>query len=271
MANFHFYLGNHDSVGRRTLYDLIDYISLGLEHYQHTVSKSSTNVCGRSINLLFENFRVGHGEEMSGSGVAFGIIATEYYDGHRLNFDNSAAWRLRVRGLEEVAPRANFIWCMYQACVVHYSNFAPTKHLRMGSTGGSGLAFLEKDISVSFMGKLTPHRQRYLTILREKGVRVESHQGFLKNTEYVEKVKRSRLILSIRQDPQWPLPSYARVCRALNEGCGVVSDRFDIDDYLKKYLFLIPGSRADRAAGVIEGVTERDLQSKLLKFNREMD
>jgi len=271
MANFHFYLGNHDSIGKRTLYDLIDYITLGLTYCNHTVTKSSVSLSGRSINLLFENFRVGHGEVLKESGVKFGIIATEYYDGRRLNFDGSMAWRLRMRGLEEVAPLAKFIWCMYKDCVVYYSNFAPTKHLRLGSTGRSDLLFGEKNIPISFLGKLTPYRDRYLGILRKKGVIVSSPQGFLSNAKYLGKVKKSRLVLCIRQTPTWPLPSYARVCRALNEGCGVLSDQFEVDDYLKKYLFLIPNSRADRVASMVKSITDNDLQSKLIRFNREMN
>jgi hypothetical protein len=270
MAHFHIYLGNHDSVGKRTLFDIIDYVTLGLTHFNHTVTKSSTNVSEHSMNLLFENFRVGQGQALLECGVEFGIIATEYYDGYRLNFDSSTPWRIRLRGLEDVAPHARFIWCMYKDCIGHYSRFAPTTQLRLGSTQVPYHSLRRRTVPVSFFGKPTHYRVGYLEALREADFNVRSYPKFLDNRDYLREVRKSRLVLCIKQNPRWRLPSYARVYRALNEGCGVVSDEFLVDDYLKDYTFLISNRRRSAVSNIIDSITDDEIRAKLSNFHNEM-
>lgn len=271
MANFHFYLGNHEATGRRSLHDLISYISKGLSFNGHTTSKSAVWVCPSSINLLFENFREGHGDELDKASVTFGIVATEFFDGVNLNFETSLAWRHRLNGLKEVAPKAEFIWCMYRDSIPYYARFSNAYHLRLGFLGQIKPAG-RRSLNVSFFGKLTPYRKKRLNELRNAGADVFYPEEFLENYRYLRKVEASRLILCIRQSPKWELPSYARVSRALNSGCGVLSDTFNVSDYLKDYVFIIDRRGDSKSVkGLIESISDKDIQGRLTAFRAEFD
>ena len=271
MANFHFYLGNHEATGRRSLYDLISYISKGLSFNGHTTSKSAVSVCPLSINLLFENFRQGHGDELEKASITFGIIATEFFDGVNLNFQTSLAWRLRLNGLKEVAPKAEFIWCMYEDSVPYYAKFSNSYHLRLGFLGQTKPVG-RRPLKVSFLGKVTPYRKKRLDGLRNAGVDIFYPEKFLDNYRYLKKVGASRLILCIRQSPEWELPSYARVSRALSSGCGVLSDTFNVSDYFTDYIFTIDRKCDSKSVrGLIESISDEDIQRKLTAFRSECD
>jgi hypothetical protein len=216
MAWFHFCTANHNAVGRSTLTDMAAWFEAGLLELGHKVTFSETCVERSAINLFWEYFEPGMLEALVGSGIDFGLIATEIPDGQGFNWQNDPRWSARFNTFSEVAPHAKFIWTMIESSVPFYSQFCPTAFIELGFSERLVAAGLNNSphIDFCFFGLRTPYRETVVKQL-QKHAKVVWPQGLLSPAGIAELISNSRVGLNFKQSDQWPIPSPTRLGRLM--------------------------------------------------------
>src|SRR5512140_2682245 len=122
-------MSNHNDVGRRTLGDMYEWFAAGLRALGHTVSVSETQCDPGAINVLWEHFMPGGAEALVASGVRYGLIATEIFDGRGFNYLRDDASAQRWKGFCVAAEGASFIWSMVESNLPVLEWFAPSAYV----------------------------------------------------------------------------------------------------------------------------------------------
>lgn len=216
MAWFHFCTANHNAVGRSTLADMAAWFEAGLLDLGHTVTFSATSVERSAINLFWEYFEPGMPEALLGTGIEFGIIATEIPDGQGFNWQREPRWTSRFATFVKVAKHARFIWTMTECSVPFYAQFCPTAFVELGYSPRLLPAGQNPNphIDFCFFGLRTPHREAVIQQL-EKHAHVVWPAGLLSPAGVAELISNSRVGLNFKQSAQWPIPSPTRLGRLL--------------------------------------------------------
>ncbi len=216
MAWFHFCTANHNEVGRSTLTDMADWFEAGLLELGHKVTFSDSCVERSAINLFWEFFEPRMCEELLGTGVEFGLIATEIPDGRGFNWRSDPEWTTRFNCFVEIAPHAKFIWTMIESSVPYYAQFCPTAFIELGFSERLVPGGLNKapHIDFCFFGLRTPYREHVVNQL-EKHAKVIWPAGLLSPTAIAELISNSRVGLNFKQSDQWPIPSPTRLGRLM--------------------------------------------------------
>ena len=106
---FHFALYNHGPHSRETLKDTYLPVMHSLHGLGHDCSVSN-QFDSSALNLVVEHFPDGWEKPLLESGVAYGLIVTEIYDGVGFNYEKR--YQPRFDGCVAVARGAKFVWSM---------------------------------------------------------------------------------------------------------------------------------------------------------------
>ena len=128
---FHLFTGNHCPLGRRTLFDMMEWLTAGLTDLNHKVTVGDT-IAPSAMNVIWENFHDSDERLFSEHRFKFGLIATEVPTGQTFNWLEYDPWLTRRRSFEKIAPRAEFIWSMVKEPVEDYKKWAPAAFLELG-------------------------------------------------------------------------------------------------------------------------------------------
>jgi putative peptidoglycan lipid II flippase len=238
---FHICLANHDPVGRLTLVDMIDWVSAGLKELGHSVTVSPNSLDISAINLIWEQFYPGFAEELRQSKAVFGIVATEIPTGREFNHRDDGIWPLRFRLFPSVAKRAAFIWTTVEQTVPFYSQFAPTAYLELGFSEAliPEPRQVAQDVDFFFCGLATPHRRAIIEEL-QRHCKVVWPSQILSKEDLSLLIARSKIGLSFRQSPTWPVPSPTRLGRLLMAKKGIVSETTPVVTRQSSLIPLLP-------------------------------
>jgi hypothetical protein len=225
MAWFHFCTANHNEKGRSTLGDMADWFEAGLLDLGHKVTFSDSVVEKGAVNLFWENFLPGMGEAIAGTGVTYGIIATEIPDGHAFNWRTEPYWKERFDAFSEAARGASFVWTMVESTVPFYSQFCPSAFMELGYSDRLIPKYQNDDpqIDFCFFGLRTPYREEIVSKL-QKHARVEWPRSLLSADGVAKLIGDSKIGLNFKQSGQWPIPSPTRLGRLLMAKRAVASE-----------------------------------------------
>lgn len=226
--HFHFCSANHNEVGRRTLDDMYQWFRVGLSALGHSVTLSDTEYEPRAVNVVWEYFMPGAAEALRDSGVRYGVIATEVFDGRGFNYLRDERFTQRWKGFCVAAEGASFIWSMVESNLPVFEWFAPSAYVELGFCEELCLkGSAEPDIDFSFLGFHTPYRTGLLDRL-DKRCHVITPGKILSVSERNELILRTRINLSLKQSERWPIPSPTRTGLALMARRGLAAERTQI-------------------------------------------
>ncbi len=225
MAWFHFCLANHNTVGKSTLTDMIDWFKSGLRDLGHEVTCSDHDVETGAINIFWERFRPGSDKEIAQAGIVYGIIATEIPDGYAFNWRQEPEWKTRFDSFHQVASKASFIWTMIESTLPFYSQFCPTAYMELGFSERLVPSYLhdKPQHDFCFFGLRTPHREVVIEKLRRRA-EVVWPENFLSPAEISKLIGQSKIGLSFKQSALWPIPSPTRLGRLMLAKRGVAAE-----------------------------------------------
>ena len=220
----HFCLGNINSLGRLTLYDMIQWFDAGLRELGHEVTIGD-RLAPNAINLIWENFLPEHAQALRESGATYGIVGTEIPDGVGFNWRREESWTVRWTSFPGVARQASFIWSMVEGSVPDYSRFAPTHYMELGFSEHlvSCEAHWDPEFDFGFYGIVTPYRQEVLDKLT-RYFKIHTANKILPPSEMLAFIARCRIGICFRQSPQWPIPSPTRYGRLLHSRRGIAAE-----------------------------------------------
>ena len=220
----HFFTGNHNSHGKATLSDMIQWFEAGLTALGHDVTIGDRLAPG-AVNLVWEYFSPGQGQWLRESGVVYGIVGTEIPDGSGFNWRRDGDWSKRWQSFKEAAAGARFIWSMVESAVPDYASFAPTAYMELGFSERlvPYEARWDPEYDFGFFGVITPHREDVLAkIARHYTVRTPAK--LLPPGELSAFIARCRIGLCFKQSPEWPIPSPTRLGRLLHAKRGIACE-----------------------------------------------
>jgi hypothetical protein len=231
---FHFCAFNHLDAYKGTLLDMFRWLQAGLEELGHEVTFSNESFSPCAVNVVWEGFSPENGEELSNSGLEYGIIVTEFMDGSGFNKGTpqsdqadrrDAAYNQRWRGFQAAAGRAKFFWSMVESNVDTLRQRTPASFIELGySHRLEPASSAEPEIDFSFTGILTPHRQRILEAL-ERRAELVWYRTLLPLAVRDALFAATRINLSINKTVDWQMPSPTRVGMALLSKRGIALDR----------------------------------------------
>lgn len=227
--HFHFCSSNHDLTGKGTLYDMFCWFRAGLLELGHKVTISQNAVDPSAINIFWENFYPDMGKIIQRTKITYGIIATELPDDQGFNWRRERTWIYRWQGFPEVAKNASFIWTMIEQTIPFYSQFCPTAFVELGFSKLliPKISHVKPDIDFSFFGLRTPYRIE-ITEQLKKYAKVVWPEHFLSHVEVAQLISRTKIGLSFKQSPEWPIPSPTRLGRFLMAKRGIVLEETPI-------------------------------------------
>lgn len=225
LMHFHFCMSNHNEVGRRTLRDMYLWLQSGLKALGHTVTLSETECEPGALNVFWEYFMPGVAEELRESGVRYGLIATEIFDGRGFNYLRDGNFTQRWKGFCTAAEGASFIWSMVASNLPVLEWFAPSAYIDLGFCDDFRFDDRsEPDIDFSFLGFHTPYRKELLDRFARRAS-VVTPGRILTFEERNDLMLRTRINLSLKQSEQWLIPSPTRTGLALMAKRGLAAER----------------------------------------------
>jgi hypothetical protein len=221
---FHLFLGNHDEIGKQTLYDMTQWLVAGLTELNHKTSIGST-IVPNALNIIWDNFREDDERLFLEHNFKFGLIATEIPTGTTFNWLEEPPWPERRRAFDKIAPRAQFIWSMVEEPLEVYRQHAPSGYLELGfSERLVDPIFSEPpQTDFGFYGLVTPYRESVLNELR-KHFNVATPSSFLMGSELNNFIASFKVGVCFKQSPEWPIPSPTRLGRLLHARRGIAAE-----------------------------------------------
>ena len=190
------------------------------------------------------------------SGVTYGLIATEIPDGTGFNWRTDPEWRLRFQNCNKVAAGAAFIWAQIECTMPHYAQFAPTSFTALGFSERLVPNYIDEEPSrdFCFFGLRTPYRVAAIEHLR-RHAEVEWPETMLSAEGVGDLIARSRIGISFKQSPQWPVPSPPRLGRLMLAKRGVAAEHVPIATEQGEIAGLCPPDRdfVDYALSMLDG------------------
>ena len=225
---FHFSMVNHNSIGKKTLYDMYYWISAGLRSLGHDVSFSPDRLKTDCINVLWEHFTPEMAKAMDKSNFRFGIIATEIPSPFGFNNRTEHAWQLRWEGFHKIASKAEFIWTTVPQAFEFYNQFAPTSFVEFGWDQSLVPVWIDQKMEefkfdFCFLGIINDYRMSILKKL-EKHAKVYYSERLLDWEETNEVIQHSKIGLGLKQNETWSIPSPTRIGRFLMAKRGFAHD-----------------------------------------------
>lgn len=218
------FIGNHAEAARPSLDDHVQWVGLGLEAMGHEVDVSETGVDSNALNLVWEYFTPSMAKAIRESGVRYGIILTEHLKGNTLNGHTDINWRVRFAGFQEAVKGAEFVWTLFPNDVKAASRFAPASHLTLGYVPELELHG-DADLDFALFGRRTEDRIKILLDLQDRGFKCAVPGGFLGRRPYQKLLTRAKVHLDVASYNNIPMPSVARVGRAIHAHRSVCMDK----------------------------------------------
>jgi len=222
---FHLFTGNHCPLGRKTLFDMMEWLTAGLTDLNHKVTVGDT-IAPSAMNVIWENFHDSDERLFSEQRFKFGLIATEVPTGHTFNWLEYDPWLTRRRSFEKIAPRAEFIWSMVKEPVEDYKKWAPAAFLELGfSEKLVDPAFDEEpQFDFGFYGlNVTPHRREMLERLKDRCA-IAMPDRFLLGRELNKFIASAKVGICLKHLPDWPVASPVRLSRYLHSKRGIAAE-----------------------------------------------
>lgn len=225
---FHFSMINHNSTGKKTLYDMYYWFSAGLRSLGHPVSFSPDRLKKDAINVLWEHFTPEMAEAINESNFRFGIIATEIPGPFGFNNRTESAWQLRWEGFHKIAHKAEFIWTTVPQAIQFYKQFAPTSFIEFGWDQSLVPVWVDQKnedfkFDFCFLGIINDYRMSILKNL-EKHAKVYYSEKLLDWEQTTEIIQHSKIGLGLKQNESWSIPSPTRIGRFLMAKRGFAHD-----------------------------------------------
>jgi hypothetical protein len=218
MTWFNFCSVNHDDIGKSTLFDMFEWLRVGLTEAGHLVTYSERNFEYKAINLIWENFNDFIVPQLAiNTNYRWGIIATELPTEYTFNYRTEPEWINRFNNFYKVAPYADFIWTMIEDSVKFYSNFAPTKFVELGFSNYLYDSHRTEEplYDFCFWGLMTPYRRNALDEL-SKYSKVLYCEKFISSNNVLNIIRASKICINFKQSELWPIPSPTRLGRIMH-------------------------------------------------------
>lgn len=222
---FHFCLKNNYPQGKLTVFDLIEFCSVGLRELGHFVTIDDNLIAPDAINIFVEYFTDDLVNELEESKIVYGILATEIFDGKGFNWRREPEWLARWNNFEKAARNAAFIWAIFENSIQKYSEYAPTGLFEFGYSDGllPKKTFVKPDTPFVFCGTRTPRRAEIIDRLRQH-VKVVWPDKMLPSKDYFRLISRAQTALALKLDESWPTLSPSRIARLILARKNIVAE-----------------------------------------------
>ncbi len=250
---------NHGNFGLH-IGDYFLYLKYALESCGH-VADIEYEFSPGHINIVLEYFKDDFVTKVENSwcpGTGLIVIATEFLTGATFNdiYQDSSEtqekgdhnvrrdfWQNRHDNFVRLLPRMNAIWHVADQQVPLYQQAFPGKIVEYMPHGYvDGFATVRhrsdeaKDIDVLFTGTMTSHRKNVLTSLSDAGLKVVASVLFTAPFHREDLVARSKLVLNIKQHPDWRHESVTRLFYHLCNDSLLITDQCDFPTDLHCYM-----------------------------------
>lgn len=280
--NFKLVYENHGNFGLHVA-DYFLYLKHALEACGHRADIEYGFVPG-CMNIMLECFNDSVTEKIESSwtaGTGLIVVATEFLTGNtfndiyqeeegaRLASDHNQRrdfWQMRYDNFVRLLPRMTAVWHVAEQQLPVYQDAFPevqADYMPHGYAERFGTVRHrddhDKDIDVLFTGTMTGYRRQVLDALSEAGLKVVSSIQFTAPFHRDDLVARSKLVLNIKQHPDWQHESVTRLYYHLCNDSLLLSEQCRYPTDLHDYVGEIDG---DWLTAVQEqlargGVTER--------------
>lgn len=224
MTRFNIVAGNLPRETRESLTDVFRWLTAGLEENGHTVSHTLESVDLAAYNIFVDYFDNDDAiNAVKATGAPYVVVSTEVPDGigSFWNLDDNV-WRERRRRAELLMDGATAIWPLtdHPDHLAWCSSRAPSSFLALGYTDQLRMGPMPREpyYDVLFVGSQDDRRLGILNQLLGKGVRVRYPGHLVSWFEKEAAIHSSAMQLDLRLVGGMPVPSYARIGRALNAG-----------------------------------------------------
>lgn len=278
-----------------SLAPLINYMRQSLSKCGHEVTVSHEHLTQDGINLFFEGFHIPEFVEQliqfkKDQGLRFGLIATELIQAEEIPYakhgviypehiNKTDALKRRLKGYSDVASEADFVWSFLERTAAYSKKYnAASYHYPVGYVQHlcAELRRSPKDIDVLFFGGRTPHRERILKALAERGINVMAigrgfPSGVLPAPLLLSLLDRAKIGLNLTLesepttsgiDPRFV--SCMRVTEMMDRDLLVVSEDIPEDNPYKAHMVNVP---PDHLAICSKDILQTERWKKLGKLN----
>ncbi len=239
---------NHGNFGLH-VGDYFIYLKYALESVGHRADIEYAFAPGY-MNIMLECFNDMVTEKIESSwtaGTGLIVIATEFLTGMTFNDiyleDNASrlqsdhnqrhdVWQMRYNNFVSLLPRMTAVWHVAEQQQIVYQEAFPTTLVDYMPHGYieqfatvKNRTDLHKDIDVLFTGTMTSYRKNILQSLSDAGLQVMSSILFTAPFHREDLVARSKLVLNIKQHPDWKHESVTRLYYHISNDSLLMTDR----------------------------------------------
>jgi hypothetical protein len=256
MALFNIYTGNHSKSARISVQDHVLWIKGGLTSLGHTVTVSDSDMPRSAMNIIFDWFLPPLAESLRSSGVDYIVVMTEHADGAGFNNRRDSAWTLRWREFVRASHGARGIWSLFEGNEAQVAHLAPAAYLELGYEPTMEPAKRHSNIEaeVMFYGSIDDRRKETINALSRRGMRVLYNQNIINNDLLAHHLQSAHLIIDPRGPNLIPIPSVARVGRAMHLPRPIAVERTPQNQGLGRYAHVSPKEGAEAFADFCEGL-----------------
>lgn len=259
---------NHGNFGLHVS-DHFLYLKYALESLGHRAD-IEYEFCPGEFNIVMECFNDQFTEKVEKlwiEGTAMIIVATEFLTGDTFNNiyqeeQNSSNrndqnqrkdfWSMRYKNFQRLLPKCTAIWHfsdqqapIYQQAFpdtpVHYLPFSYSDSFKTVNHRPDS----EKDIDVLFTGTLTTERTAILESLQDNGLVVKSSILFTAPFHRDDLIARSKLVINIKQHPNWQHESVGRIFYHLSNASLLITETCKYQSDLHDFVIEKQGSWLD--------------------------
>jgi len=259
---------NHGNFGLH-VGDYFLYLKYALESLGHTADIEYA-FCPGHMNIMLECFNDAFTEKVKSSwisGTSVIVVATEFLTGQTFNNiyqDDSNApmksdhnqrldfWQMRYKNFVKLMPRFSAIWHVADDQAQIYQAAFPQVSVQYMPHGYSDRFHTvvhrpddEKDIDVLFTGTMTTYRKKVLSMLSDAGLVVVSSILFTAPFHRNDLISRSKLVLNIKQHPNWQHESVTRLYYHISNDSLLITDQCQYPTDLHDYVVQMEGSWLD--------------------------
>jgi len=244
---FSFAVFNHCGVGLQSLDDLIGIVGSQLQDLGHETCRNEQGVYAPpAVNLVFENFDARTLPALKdgvNKGARFVMIATERANEKGLYSSAYPEWIAeRTMHFEKAAKFVDAIWVLQPDAMDWYKKFHDKVDLiELGYSDRllRGDTPYEGGSDFSFFGGMTPYRKDLIHRLAERApvfIPPPGQRGlnYLPPAIRNDMVWKSKVVLHLKQQEDWPIISACRCATALHLGRPVFSEPVDCNEPWKE-------------------------------------
>ncbi|MBT5230141.1 MAG: hypothetical protein HOM11_07675 [Methylococcales bacterium] len=281
---------NHGNFGLH-IGDYFLYLKYVLQSLGHTADIEHA-FCPGETNIILEYFNDKFTDKVEKEwtkDTRIIVIATEFLTNGTFNniYQEEAAtrdkadqnqhkefWQMRYNNFVKLLPKFNAIWHVADQPATAYKHyFSNTFVDYMPHCFTSDFHTVkhrpdtDKDIDVLFTGTLTKHRKEVLETLKNSGLNVVSSTLFTAPFHRDDLISRSKLVLNIKQHPNWLHESVTRLYYHITNDSLLITDQCQYPTDLNPYVI----TRSDSWVNTIQHTLNTgDITQRAVSLRKKM-